>query len=316
MGEETTIAEQSAATGIPAEHFEGYESGNEGAPSTEAGEGATPSGDAGQTGATPQEGAAGAEGQEDFEFEYKGRRFSPEKMGEILDNYDNLQTEYGRKSNELAELKRQREAGQQPTGRQEGTPAKPAKPAPEIEKMINEADLEDPEELRRVFSAVLTENAHLKRTIQEVPKTMEATLEEREAQAEMRHVMSSNPNMKPFEGDSTMQEAICRVSAALGVARNRNAGKTLYPDLNSSVNAFFATMKGEQAPMKQAQFIKILKRGEGGPALPASGGKPIGDVVQRYKALKTQDERVKFMEKLTDEEQKIIDNAVYTGEIA
>jgi hypothetical protein len=247
--------------------------------------------------------------ESEYDFEYTSPDGSVEKltssqMAERLANYRKLQSEYGKTKDEVAEYKRRVKEYED-----RFTPAGTRPTATDGQQDLTDADMEDPEILRKV----LKQNAEFSEKLKNLPREIEEKAQERETIQEMQRVMATHPRLKKFKNER-LREAIVRNASVFAVARNQEVGQIVYADLDSAVDGFFTLLQGEQESVTQQAFVRSLKS-PSQEVLPAGGGKAIGDVVKRYAQLKSPEERANFLTKLTDEEVKIIDAAVYAGEI-
>ena len=275
----------------------------------ESEEGATAEADAPvKEGATPEE-----EGDAEFEYDPGDgsgvQRLTAEQLAQRLSNYQKLQAKVGSQANEIGEYNRRikelEEAKQRQVDNEEVAT-----------NGWDEADFEDPDVVRKALVEVLSQNKKLQAQVAGIPSLVETVAEqkagERAAIAEYNRVVAGHPKLNRY--DQGAKESIVQAAINFGNARNKTAGRTIYPNLSSAVDGFLATISGEAKPLTQAAFLKSLKK-PGGEVASASGTKSSSDVVKRYKDLSTSEARAKFLATLTDEEEKLINAAIYAGEV-
>ena len=260
--------------------------------------------------ATPESGDVQPE--PDYDFEYTTSEGSVEKlttsqMAERLANYKKLQSKLGLQGDEIGEYKRRIAEFEKAKTTSGASPQQIATPD------YSDEDMEDPSIVKKILQDVLAQNANLAKQVESLPTIIEQKTEERETIREMQRVMASHPRLKNFK-DERLKEAIVRNASVFGVAKNKETGQVIYNDLDSAVDGFFTLMRGGVEPVTQQAFVRNLKSPQN-EVLPAGGGRPIGDVVKRYGQLKSPDERANFLSTLSDEEVKLIDSAVYAGEV-
>ncbi len=252
--------------------------------------------------ATP-EGAVSTEPSIESDYEVPYPDGSKEKidtavMSERLINYPSLQKKVGQQADELGEFRR-KEAEWKKANQPVVTPEESPK-----EGSYTDEEMEDPAVLKKAFGNVMEQNAKLAKQVEELPGIIAKETEEQESIREMRRVMGNHPKLKDLK-DKDLKEQIVRGASAFGVIKNQEAGRTVYADINSAVDGYFALMKGEAEQVTQQTFVRNLKSPQN-EVLPTSGGKPIGDVIKRYTQITDEKERHAFVKTLSDEELELI----------
>ena len=316
MAEETP-AEQSARTGIPIEHLmEGAGGGTPVVPE-EPVTSATPPGAAPTVPAEPTTPV-----EPDFDLEFDAgdgspvQRYSNAQMVERLSNYRKLEAKVGSQANRIAELEKTGQVAQ-PAPVPAKTDVTVPKPTAIDFGNLTDEDFEDGRTMKTVMEKMAAQNQELAKAVAGLPSLIDQKADEkadqRETRSEMIRVMNNNSNLKQYE-DPIVREAIVKMAAAIAVQRNETAGFEMYTDMDTSVNVFFKILKGEKPAMTQQGWVKNLKS-VGGEVLPVSTGKPAGDLVKRYAALATSDQKAAFLDTLDDAGREAIDEAVYSGKI-
>lgn len=271
--EETSAAEMAAQSGEP----------------TVPDEGATPPGEV-------------APPADEFEYEYvkldgTKERLSPKEMADRLANYNKMQGELGTLQNEKAAWQNKPAPAPAPTPQGEGTQVDLGD--------LSTVDPDDPEAMLKVARAQAGRIAAMEQQIKSFPDQAKEIADKDRIETELNVVMAKNTHLEKFT-PGVDREAIVKVAAALASSKGN------YVDLETSVNAYFAMFGGAAKPVEEthAGFVRTLLK-SGGEVLPASGGTPIGNVVQRYRQITDEDKRAEFLGTLSDEEQELIDAAEY-----
>lgn len=280
-------------------------------------EGATSEGEA-QESPTPEPEAAAEESTpegDEFLYEFDPgdgsgvQQLTASEMAQKLANYRKLESTVGRQANELAEYRKKGGDQPAPQPQQVQQQAQPQQQSAVNMEDLNNLDWEDPDVVREMMGKVLTQNQALQRKLDNIDETIDAKASERETQRELMSVASNNKNLSHMQ-DIEARKTACQLAAQWAITRNQQAGTTVYPDLESAVNGYYALLRGEKEPGTSEKALIRRLRQPGTPAAP-TGGKPSGDVVQRYKALKTNQERAEFLSKLSDEEEAYVTQQIY-----
>ena len=266
--------------------------------------------DEGNEAPTSTENEAEEQTEEIFEFDAGDgniERMTSKELADRLANYRKLQSQIGKLHNERAELSKKLE---------ELESKQKVEPEEKIDTEIDIDDYDDPDVIRKVLAKIETRTKELDEKLSKIPDIVsniaEKKAEERAALQEYNKTLATHPKLKGMSEE--VKKATANAAIEFGMMVNQKTGKDVYPDLASAIDGYLAAMAGEQKPVVTMQgFVKSLK--VSGEQLSSTGTKSTDDVVKRYAKLETDEERAEFLSKLSDEEVKLIDNAVYNGEI-